>query len=167
MVLWSTRMVTDLPPNAKLRIHPVSPTNFLYNMVKIFSNTGNALAPSRLRTPFGARHESTSRFAMIVTTAVCRGGRSVVTPPLYVPNCLLAPPALPALPAGRVGPAGRAGEQAGRGGAGRGGEGWARGVRRVGGAGRGGRGRAGRGGRWVWVLVRARVRAGFQGGVRA
>ena len=42
------------------RIQPVSPANFLYNMVKIFANTpNNALTPSRLRTPFGARHEST------------------------------------------------------------------------------------------------------------
>ena len=37
------------------RIQPVSPANFLYNTFKIFMNTGNALTPSRLRTPFGAR----------------------------------------------------------------------------------------------------------------
>ena len=30
------------------RIQPVSPTNFLYNMVKIIANTSNALTPSRL-----------------------------------------------------------------------------------------------------------------------
>ena len=41
------------------RIQPVSPANFLYNMVKMFANTGNTLMPSRLRTPVGARHEST------------------------------------------------------------------------------------------------------------
>ena len=33
---------------------------FLYSMVKTFTNTSNALVPSRLQTPFGARHESTS-----------------------------------------------------------------------------------------------------------
>ena len=48
------------------RIQLVSPANFLYNTVKIFANTGNALAPSRLQTPFGARHESTG--------LVCAGG---------------------------------------------------------------------------------------------
>ena len=41
------------------RIQPVTPTNFLYNMVNIFAKTSNALTPSGLRTPFGARHEST------------------------------------------------------------------------------------------------------------
>ena len=30
------------------RIQTVSPVNFLYNMVKIFANTSNALTPSRL-----------------------------------------------------------------------------------------------------------------------
>ena len=39
------------------RIQLVSPTKFLYNVVKIFANTSNALTPSCLRTPFGARHE--------------------------------------------------------------------------------------------------------------
>ena len=42
------------------RIQPVGPANFLYNMDKIFTNTSDALTPSRLRTPSGARHESTS-----------------------------------------------------------------------------------------------------------
>ena len=37
-------------------MQPVSLANFLY---KIFANTGNALMPSYLRTPFGARHVST------------------------------------------------------------------------------------------------------------
>ena len=48
MVPWSIRRVTDLHLNAKLNIEPISPANFLYNMVKIFTNTGNALTPSRL-----------------------------------------------------------------------------------------------------------------------
>ena len=41
------------------KIQPVSPPNFLYNMVKIFTNTDNTLMPRPLRTPFGAQHEST------------------------------------------------------------------------------------------------------------
>ena len=41
------------------RIQPVSPANFLCNMVTIFANRGNTLTPSRLQTPFGAQHENT------------------------------------------------------------------------------------------------------------
>ena len=40
------------------RIQPIGPPNLLNNMVKVFVNTGNTLLPSNLRTPFGARHES-------------------------------------------------------------------------------------------------------------
>ena len=58
-------------------IQPVSPANFLYNMVKIFANTGNALPPSRLRTPFGARHESTSLCGWVSST-----GKG----PVHIPN---------------------------------------------------------------------------------
>ena len=50
------------------KIQPVSPANFLYNMVKIFANTSNALMPSRLRMPFGARHESTNFFRWVSST---------------------------------------------------------------------------------------------------
>ena len=42
------------------RIQPVSPSNLLNNMVQVFANTGNTPLPSNLRTPFGARHESTA-----------------------------------------------------------------------------------------------------------
>ena len=41
------------------RIQHVTPVNFLYNMVQMFVNMGNALTPSRLLAPFGARHENT------------------------------------------------------------------------------------------------------------
>ena len=47
------------------RIQPVEPSNLLNNMVRVFANMGNTLPPSNLRTPFGARHES---------TALCRWG---------------------------------------------------------------------------------------------
>ena len=47
------------------RIQPVGPSNLLNDMVKVFANTGNTLPPGNLRTPFGARHES---------TALCRWG---------------------------------------------------------------------------------------------
>ena len=42
------------------RIQPVGPSNLLNDMVKVFANTGNTLPPGNLRTPFGARHESTA-----------------------------------------------------------------------------------------------------------
>ena len=45
--------------------HPCTSSNLLNNMVHVFMNTGNTLPPSNLRTPFGARHES---------TALCRWG---------------------------------------------------------------------------------------------
>ena len=47
------------------RIQPVGPSNLLNNMVQVFANTRNTSQPSNLRTPFGARHES---------TALCRWG---------------------------------------------------------------------------------------------
>ena len=59
------------------KIQPVSPANFLCNMVKIFANTGNALPPSRLRTPFGARHES---------TVLCGWVSSTGKGPVHIPN---------------------------------------------------------------------------------
>ena len=59
------------------RIQPVSPANFLYNMFKIFANTGNALTPNRLQTPFGARHES---------TAFCGWVSSTEKGPVHIPN---------------------------------------------------------------------------------
>ena len=36
------------------RIQPVSQVDFLYNMVKTFANTSNALTPSSFQTTFGA-----------------------------------------------------------------------------------------------------------------
>ena len=42
------------------RSQPVGPSNLLNNMVQVFANTCNTLPPSNLRTPFGARHESTT-----------------------------------------------------------------------------------------------------------
>ena len=59
------------------RIQPLSPANFLYSMAKIVANTGNALTPSRLRTPFGARHEG---------TGFCRWVSSTRKAPVHIPN---------------------------------------------------------------------------------
>ena len=59
------------------RIQLVSLVNFLYNMVEIFTNTGNALPPGRIGTPFGARHESTGFCGWISST-----GKG----PLHIPN---------------------------------------------------------------------------------
>ena len=59
------------------RMRPVSPANFLYNMVKIFTNTGNALTPSRLRTPCAAQHES---------TGFCGWVSSTGQEPVHIPN---------------------------------------------------------------------------------
>ena len=43
------------------RIHPASLANFLYNMVQIFANMGNALTQCLLRTPCAARHGGEKR----------------------------------------------------------------------------------------------------------
>ena len=59
------------------RIQPLSPGNFLYNMVKISVNTSNALTPSCLRPPFGAQHESTGFCGWVSST---RKG------PIHIPN---------------------------------------------------------------------------------
>ena len=59
------------------RIQLVNPANFLYNMVKIFANTGNALMPSRVRTPFDAQHES---------TGFCKWVSSTGKGPVHIPN---------------------------------------------------------------------------------
>ena len=59
------------------RIQPVSPATFLYNMVKIFVNTSNALTPSHLQAPFGAGHESSGFYRWVSST---RKG------PLHIPN---------------------------------------------------------------------------------
>ena len=59
------------------RIQPVSPANFLYNMVKIFAYTSNVLTPSHLQTTFGARHESTGFCPWVSST---RKG------PVHIPN---------------------------------------------------------------------------------
>ena len=59
------------------RIPPISPANFLYNMVKIFVNTSNGLTPSRLQTPLGAQHESTGFCGWVSST-----GKG----PVHIPN---------------------------------------------------------------------------------
>ena len=59
------------------RIQLVNPANFLYNMVKIFANMGNALMPSRLGTSFGAQHESTGFCGWVSST-----GKGLV----HIPN---------------------------------------------------------------------------------
>ena len=65
------------------KFQPISPVNFLYNMVKIFVDTGNALTPSCLQTPFAARNESTSFCGWVSST----GKR-----PLHIRKCKGATP---------------------------------------------------------------------------
>ena len=59
------------------KIQTVTPANFLYDMVKMFANTSHALTPSRLPTPFGARHES---------TVFCGWVSSTGKEPVHIPN---------------------------------------------------------------------------------
>ena len=67
-------------------VQPVNPANFLYNMAKIFTHTGNTLTPSRMRTPFGARHESTGFCGWVSSTR--KGPVHIPTGkgPVHIPN---------------------------------------------------------------------------------
>ena len=79
-------------------IQPFSATNFLYNMIKISANTGNALTPSRLRTPFGARHGSTCFCGWCVFKKKRKETKQCL--PVHIPNWKRAIP-YPQLERGR------------------------------------------------------------------